>query len=242
MKPAPVYLKPGDVVELGIDGLGRSRQEVVGAFMTRHVLAVDLKDDPAVDRRVQRTSPARLAGSARAASAGQASRDMEIYLLGRRLVMVVDTGRPRSCAALRGAPGVRSARRRMGSADEVDAGAGPRAPARRMVGARWSRVFHRHGQTDRGLTAHPGLAAARRTPRPIVIIGAGAIVRTAHLPVYRRLGFPVAGLFDIDTERARADRGARSAIDACFDRSRRPCRRVASSSTSRCPAIRSSAS
>jgi 2-keto-4-pentenoate hydratase/2-oxohepta-3-ene-1,7-dioic acid hydratase in catechol pathway len=29
MKPAPVYLQPGDVVELGIDGLGRSRQDVV---------------------------------------------------------------------------------------------------------------------------------------------------------------------------------------------------------------------
>jgi 2,4-didehydro-3-deoxy-L-rhamnonate hydrolase len=29
MKPEPVYLKPGDVVELGIDGLGQSRQEVV---------------------------------------------------------------------------------------------------------------------------------------------------------------------------------------------------------------------
>lgn len=29
IKPAPVYLKPGDVVELGIDKLGRSRQEVV---------------------------------------------------------------------------------------------------------------------------------------------------------------------------------------------------------------------
>ena len=28
MKPAPVYLQPGDVVELGIDALGRSRQEV----------------------------------------------------------------------------------------------------------------------------------------------------------------------------------------------------------------------
>lgn len=40
-------------------------------------------------------------------------------------------------------------------------------------------------------------------PRPIVIIGAGAIVRTAHLPVYRRLSFPIAGLFDIDAETAR---------------------------------------
>ena len=29
MKPAPVYLQPGDVVELGIDGLGQSRQDVV---------------------------------------------------------------------------------------------------------------------------------------------------------------------------------------------------------------------
>ena len=31
MKPEPVYLRPGDVVELGIEGLGRSRQEVVSA-------------------------------------------------------------------------------------------------------------------------------------------------------------------------------------------------------------------
>jgi len=44
-------------------------------------------------------------------------------------------------------------------------------------------------------------------PRPIVVIGAGSIVRDAHLPVYARLGFPVAGIFDIDpaTARARAD-------------------------------------
>ncbi len=40
-------------------------------------------------------------------------------------------------------------------------------------------------------------------PRPIVVIGAGAIVRTAHLPVYRRLAFPVAGVFDINPEHAR---------------------------------------
>ncbi len=33
-------------------------------------------------------------------------------------------------------------------------------------------------------------------PRPIVIIGAGAIVRTAHLPAYARVHLPVAGLFD----------------------------------------------
>jgi len=29
MRPDPVYLKPGDIVELGIDGLGASRQQVV---------------------------------------------------------------------------------------------------------------------------------------------------------------------------------------------------------------------
>ena len=39
--------------------------------------------------------------------------------------------------------------------------------------------------------------------RPIAIIGAGGIVRTAHLPVYRRLGFPVAGLYDIRPDAAR---------------------------------------
>jgi predicted dehydrogenase len=41
-------------------------------------------------------------------------------------------------------------------------------------------------------------------PRPIVVIGAGAIVRTAHLPAYVRLGCPVAGFYDIDAAQARA--------------------------------------
>jgi len=41
-------------------------------------------------------------------------------------------------------------------------------------------------------------------PRPIVIIGAGAIVRTAHLPAYRRLGLPVAGVFDVRSDAADA--------------------------------------
>ncbi|TAH37217.1 MAG: Gfo/Idh/MocA family oxidoreductase [Planctomycetota bacterium] len=36
-----------------------------------------------------------------------------------------------------------------------------------------------------------------RNPRPIVVIGAGGIVRSAHLPAYRKLGFPVAGIFDV---------------------------------------------
>ena len=42
------------------------------------------------------------------------------------------------------------------------------------------------------------------TPRPIVIIGAGAIVEHAHLPAYRALGLDVAAVYDIDPERAGA--------------------------------------
>jgi predicted dehydrogenase len=40
-------------------------------------------------------------------------------------------------------------------------------------------------------------------PRPIALIGAGAIVRTAHLPAYRRLGYPVAGVYDVNCAAAR---------------------------------------
>lgn len=35
------------------------------------------------------------------------------------------------------------------------------------------------------------------------MIGAGSIVRDAHLPIYRRLGFPVAGIFDVNPAAAR---------------------------------------
>ncbi|MDP1730434.1 MAG: Gfo/Idh/MocA family oxidoreductase [Devosia sp.] len=41
-------------------------------------------------------------------------------------------------------------------------------------------------------------------PRPITIIGAGGIVRDGHLPAYRKIGLPVAGIYDIDTARARS--------------------------------------
>jgi predicted dehydrogenase len=41
-------------------------------------------------------------------------------------------------------------------------------------------------------------------PRPIVIIGAGGIVNDAHLPAYRLAEFPVAGIFDINHDRAEA--------------------------------------
>ena len=36
-----------------------------------------------------------------------------------------------------------------------------------------------------------------------MIIGAGGVVRTAHLPVYQRLKFPVAGLYDINPDASR---------------------------------------
>jgi predicted dehydrogenase len=39
-------------------------------------------------------------------------------------------------------------------------------------------------------------------PRPIVIIGAGGIVQDAHMPAYRRAGFPVLGVYDLDAGRA----------------------------------------
>ena len=40
------------------------------------------------------------------------------------------------------------------------------------------------------------------TPMPVVIFGAGSIVTDAHLPAYRELGIPVAGIFDPDTAKA----------------------------------------
>ncbi|MDQ8179384.1 Gfo/Idh/MocA family oxidoreductase [Pelagicoccus sp. SDUM812005] len=39
-------------------------------------------------------------------------------------------------------------------------------------------------------------------PRPIVVLAAGGIVRDAHLPAYRLAGFEVAGIYDIDREKA----------------------------------------
>lgn len=58
-------------------------------------------------------------------------------------------------------------------------------------------------------TEHDALATLQQrwpmpgTPRPITIIGAGGIVRDGHLPAYRKLGLPVAGVFDVNTDIAR---------------------------------------
>ena len=48
------------------------------------------------------------------------------------------------------------------------------------------------------------------------MIGAGSIVRDAHLPIYQRLGFPVAGIFDVNPE-ASAERAAAFAIPRVFE-------------------------
>jgi predicted dehydrogenase len=53
-------------------------------------------------------------------------------------------------------------------------------------------------------------------PRPIVVIGAGSIVRDAHLPVYQRLGFPVVGIFDVNPKAAR-ERVAAFSIPRVFE-------------------------
>jgi predicted dehydrogenase len=47
-------------------------------------------------------------------------------------------------------------------------------------------------------------ALSPRRLRPIVVIGAGGIVRDAHLPAYRKAGFPVASLHDLDQAKAAA--------------------------------------
>jgi predicted dehydrogenase len=41
-----------------------------------------------------------------------------------------------------------------------------------------------------------------KVAKPIVMIGAGGIVHDAHLPAYRKAGFPVAALVDVNSEKA----------------------------------------
>ncbi len=43
-----------------------------------------------------------------------------------------------------------------------------------------------------------------KSPAPIVIIGAGGIVKDAHLPAYRKAGFKVCGIYDKDFAKAEA--------------------------------------
>lgn len=53
------------------------------------------------------------------------------------------------------------------------------------------------------------------TPTPIIVIGAGGVVREAHLPAYRKWGLEVAGIHDLDVSRAR-DLADRFDIPAVF--------------------------
>jgi len=52
-------------------------------------------------------------------------------------------------------------------------------------------------------------------PRPIVIVGAGGIVRTAHIPAYRKLEYPIAGVYDIRRDAA-VDTAAAFGIGVIF--------------------------
>ena len=53
-------------------------------------------------------------------------------------------------------------------------------------------------------------------PLPIVIIGSGGIVNDAHLPAYRKAGFVVQGIFDLDHARAQTS-ATRWHIPAVYD-------------------------
>ena len=43
----------------------------------------------------------------------------------------------------------------------------------------------------------------KRRDTKVAIIGAGEIVRTAHLPAYRSIGIDICGVFDVNEDRAR---------------------------------------
>ncbi len=60
-------------------------------------------------------------------------------------------------------------------------------------------------EKSNGATAYVDLQQTWPLPsvmRPITILGAGDIVKTAHLPAYRKLGFPIAGIFDLNQRSA----------------------------------------
>lgn len=65
---------------------------------------------------------------------------------------------------------------------------------------------------------HPGYTLERpANPRPIVIVGAGGIVRDAHLPAYSKAGFPVAGITDLQLDRAQTLAGKYGVPEAYDD-------------------------
>jgi predicted dehydrogenase len=52
------------------------------------------------------------------------------------------------------------------------------------------------------ITSYPQDWPAPGNPKPIVLIGAGGIVRDAHLPAYAKAGLPVQAVTDLDTARS----------------------------------------
>ena len=52
-------------------------------------------------------------------------------------------------------------------------------------------------------SAQPASKLAPSQGKAIDIIAAGVIVKDAHLPAYRRAGFPVSGIYDPNPEQAR---------------------------------------
>lgn len=64
----------------------------------------------------------------------------------------------------------------------------------------------RHGAAIRDSVLRDAAASAKpplpTTPRPIVILGAGGIVRAAHLPAYQKAGLPVVAIADIEPGKA----------------------------------------
>ncbi|MDP4214296.1 MAG: Gfo/Idh/MocA family oxidoreductase, partial [Bacteroidota bacterium] len=61
----------------------------------------------------------------------------------------------------------------------------------------------------------PGLSFPEKS-HPIIIIGAGGIVNDAHLPAYKIAGFEVAGIYDINMEKAR-NTAARFSIPVVYE-------------------------
>src|SRR5215472_18394946 len=48
------------------------------------------------------------------------------------------------------------------------------------------------------------VAPRPKVVRPVVVVGSGGIVHDAHLPAYKKAGFPVAALVDVSREKAEA--------------------------------------
>ena len=54
-------------------------------------------------------------------------------------------------------------------------------------------------------------------PLPIAIIGAGGIIRDAHLPAYEKVGFPVLGVYDVNTEKAQEIKKTFNAVQRVYN-------------------------